>query len=535
MSVKACRNVLIAVLMTAGCIGTAPAQFLGGDSYDVRSVEPATLVLWNRPIVTFRAVVGGNDPAQRVRNARRRIAAVSHEELGRPVTLQAARLGALEGIILSIGSVPAFGVVPADVDPESGLTLQQFAERAAGQLHDALLAREAQRRLPVLVRGIGLSLLATLIFVALLRLTILARNHAVRIIDSWVRRRQPLALAGIDIAPTLATVERATFRVLSWAIVIVSSYLWITFVLHQFPYTAPLGRRLGASLAEQLGDAGRAIVAAAPRLAMVVGVLLITRSIALWVARILAEVEQGVRVVKWLAQEQARATRRIATTVIWMLGAVIAYPLLPWARSALFQGMSVVLGLGVSLASAGLVSQWISGLVILYSRSFKVGDFVIIGEVEGFVTEMGSLATKLRTVRREEITLPNAVLTSDRLTNLTRLGAESGSLLSTSLAIGYDVPWAQVRALLLRAANETEGVRRDPPARVLQWKLQDFSVEYHLHVFLERAEERAAVMSALHARILDAFAAARVQIMTPHFESQPSKPVIPPESATPPR
>src|SRR5690606_33516183 len=129
------------------------------------------------------------------------------------------------------------------------------------------------------------------------------------------------------------------------------------------------------------------------------------------------------------------------------LGAVIAYPLLPWARSALFQGMSVVLGLGVSLASAGLVSQWISGLVILYSRSFKVGDFVIIGEVEGFVTEMGSLATKLRTVRREEITLPNAVLTSDRLTNLPRLGAESGSLLSTSLAIGYDVPWAQVRAL----------------------------------------------------------------------------------------
>jgi small-conductance mechanosensitive channel len=151
---------------------------------------------------------------------------------------------------------------------------------------------------------------------------------------------------------------------------------------------------------------------------------------------------------------------------------------------------------------------------------------VKVGDVEGYVTEMGPLATKLHTIRMEEITVPNAVMTSDKLINYSRLGDEQGALLSVAIAIGYDVPWRRVESLLLQAAAQTEGVRSDPKPRVLRWELTDFFVQYQLHVRLVNAEHRATVRSALNSNILDSFNAANVQIMTPHFEGQPDRPVL---------
>lgn len=520
-------GLILLVLVTGVSIVHAQDQEAPGGDDVATAAESATLVVANRSIVTFRATVGGVEPAQRMRNARARIDAVKPAGLAQPVTSQAAQIGTLHGIIIAVGGQPVFGVVPEDLDPESLLTLDQLAARAAQQLRRALEAREQQRRVPVLLRGIGLSLLASLILAAVLRLILVGRERVRMILDRALRGR-PLQIAGVDIRPTLETVERATFQVLSWSLIIASVYLWLTFVLQQFPYTAPLGSRLGDYLAARIAAAAAAAVGSLPNIILIVVVLLVTRAIALWVARLLAEIEHGVRVVKWLAQEQARATRRIAVTIIWLLGAATAYPLLPWARSIVFQGISVIVGIVVSLASTGMVNQWISGLVVLYSRSLRVGDFVRIGETEGIVTDMGALASKLRTVRGEEVTIPNAVLISDKLMNLTRLAEQQGGLLSTSINVGYDVPWQQVRALLLSAAEATKGVRRSPGPRVLQWELGEFSVEYHLHVSLERPLERAAMRSELNSRILDAFALAGVQIMTPHFESQPERRVLPP-------
>lgn len=523
---------MLRAALMAALVMTAHAQESGSPANERQRPEPEALVLWNRPIVTLRATVGGNPPSQRVENARRRFNALTDRERAGPVVVQTAQFAGVNGRILTVGGQPVFGLAPADLDPESALTLDRLADQAAARLHAVLAAQAEQRRVPVLMRGVGLTLLTALVFVAAIRLILAGREWAVRKIDMLLRRRQ-LAVAGIDIVPTLATVERATMRVLSWAMIIPIAYLCLTFVLSLFPYTAPVGQRLGAHLASAAADASSAIAKGLPSIILVIGVLLITRAISLWASRLFSEIEHGARTVKWLAPEQARATRRIAVGAIWALGIVIAYPLLPWSRNLVFQGMSVVLGLAVSLASTGLINQWISGLVILYSRSFRVGDFVIVDDAEGFVTEIGVLATKLRTMRREEITVPNAVLTADRVTNLTRLGVESGALLSVSIAIGYDVPWKHVNALLLQAAAATKGVRRDPSPRVLEWELCDFYVRYQLHVYLQDPTNRVTVRSDLNSRILDAFAAAGVQIMAPHFESQPPKPVVAPAATTP--
>ncbi len=128
--------------------------------------------------------------------------------------------------------------------------------------------------------------------------------------------------------------------------------------------------------------------------------------------------------------------------------------------------MSVVLGLGASLASAGLVKEWISGVVVLYSRSFRIGDYVKVGDVEGYVTEMGPLATKLHTIRMEEITVPNAVMTSDKLINYSRLGDEQGALLSVALAIGSRRAVATCRIVAAASGRRNRGrAKRSQSAR----------------------------------------------------------------------
>lgn len=196
----------------------------------------------------------------------------------------------------------------------------------------------------------------------------------------------------------------------------------------------------------------------------------------------------------------------------------------------MFKGVSVFLGVVLSLGSTGLVNQAMSGLVLMYARAFRPGDYVRIGEVEGVITNLALLSTKVRTTKNEEVTIPNAALVAGSTKNYSRLAGEHGVVAYTSVTIGYDAPWRQVHALLALAASRTGGIRKAPAPFVLQIALVDFYVEYQLNAWLEQAADRIPVLSALHANILDAFNEYGVQIMSPHFERQPRVPVVvPPE------
>jgi small-conductance mechanosensitive channel len=178
-----------------------------------------------------------------------------------------------------------------------------------------------------------------------------------------------------------------------------------------------------------------------------------------------------------------------------------------------------------------VVNHLVSGLVIVYSRSCKPGDVIRVGEIEGIVTVVGVLSTKIVTRKREEITVPNAVLVGTSITNYTRLAREHGAMISTTVTIGYDAPWRQVHELLTRAADRTPDIKKTPAPFVYQRSLSDFYVEYELRAHITDPAERLPILSALHAEIQDAFNEAGVQIMSPHFENQPDGKVWVPRSA----
>ena len=306
-------------------------------------------------------------------------------------------------------------------------------------------------------------------------------------------------------------------------------YLWTVYLLNQFPSTTFWGEQLRLFLINLVVEFGGGALRALPGLFTVVVVILIARWSVRLVNAVFNEVESGRLTLAWLERETGRTTQTLVVVAIWLFALVVAYPYIPGSDTEAFKGVSVLVGLMITLGSTGLINQIISGLFVIYSRSVRPGDYVRIGDTEGQVVDVGFLATKLRTPRQEEITLPHSVLVGTGTTNYSRLAGDQGMVVTVSVTIGYNVPWRQVHALLLLGAARTRGMRNEPPPRVLQRELSDFYVQYHLMAHLVEGANRAEVISELHAQIQDAFNEFGAQIMSPHFESQPEKKVFVPK------
>ena len=271
---------------------------------------------------------------------------------------------------------------------------------------------------------------------------------------------------------------------------------------------------------------GRGFLAAIPGLVTIAVILFMTKAFNDVVANIFDNVNLGRAELPGIHRDTASATRRIVGVAIWGFGIVVAYPYLPLAESDAFKGLSVMFGFMLTLGSAGIVNQLMSGLVLIYSRALRVGDFVNVGETVGVVKELGVLSTKIINMRNEEITIPNAVLVGSSIKNYTIAGSEHGTLISTTVTIGYDTPWRQVHAMLINASDRTDGLLTQPKAFVMQKGLQDFYVEYELFAYVDRPLERILILSNLHGNIQDEFNAHGVQIMSPHFVMQPKNNIV---------
>jgi small-conductance mechanosensitive channel len=323
-----------------------------------------------------------------------------------------------------------------------------------------------------------------------------------------------------------------TITTLIWAAaLLVLVYLWMVYVLGQFPESAPWADQLKEFLMALFLNFAKGALGAVPGLFAVVIVFLIARWSVRLVKIIFDKVETGALSLPWLERETARTTQTLLIMVVWLFALVAAYPYIPGSETDAFKGLSVLIGLMVTLGSTGIINQVISGLFVVYSKSVRPADYVRVGDVEGEVIDVGFLATKLRTPREEEITIPHSVIVGTATTNYSRLAGDNGMAVTTSVTIGYQISWRQVHALLQLGAARTQGLRRRPPPRVMQRELSDFYVQYLLLAHLEEGKNRAAVLSELHAQIQDAFNEFGTQIMSPHFESQPEKPVFVPKSA----
>jgi len=490
---------------------------------DVANSE-AMLKIAHRDIVMLRATIQGAPPEKRVERITEQIRAMNESDLSQPITRSPLAVGDIKAVLFSIGDRTAFVLLDKDLEIGEKRSLDQVAAEVEIRLAQAVKALIDQGHGAVLIKGGLFSLMATAIMFALLW----AIQKATTYVLDKLQQRIQLANANSKLrwaAHAWLLVSRVAHLVLI-ALWLAVAYLWVTYVLGNFPLTQPFAEQLSGMLVHSLGRFGDAAIAAIPSLVSVAIILFLAKAANDVAGNVFHNVTLGRSLIPGIHKETAGATRRIVAVVIWGVGIAIAYPYLPLAESNAFKGLSVMFGFMLTLGSAGVVTQLMGGLVLIYSRALKVGDFVSIGEVTGVVKEMSALSTKIINMRNEEVTIPNAVLVGSAIKNYTGASGERGALVSTTVTIGYDTPWRQVHAMLINAAEKTSGLRNKPKSFVMQKALQDYYVEYELYAYMDRPLERIQILSELHSHIQDEFNTYGVQIMSPHFVLQPKNNVV---------
>ncbi len=322
-------------------------------------------------------------------------------------------------------------------------------------------------------------------------------------------------------------VIRVTVVIAAWILALGMSSLWLSDVLLRFPATRAVGLGMRGAMGSWLWDLLGQMAAALPGLGVVLVIILITGALAHVVRLFFDRIQRRHIHLGWLNADTAVPTRRLCTVVLWLFAIAMAYPYLPGANSEAFKGLSVLVGLMVSLGASGLVGQAASGFIVTYLGVLRIGDYVKVGDTEGEVATIGIFTTRVITVFKESVSVPNILILSNQLLNYSRYPGSAGVAVRVKVSLGYNVPWRDVHRVLCTAAGRVEDVRQDPAPYVLQRALSDFYVEYELCAFLTEPVKRIPVLDRLHQEIQDLCAAEGIQILSPHWVDDPSTPALP--------
>lgn len=507
---------LTAILLT-GAAWATPAPETKAHGTEAATAE-ASLIVFNRTLTVFRAHFLGATPAVRAARARSVIGEALRQGGELVVTIRTNP----EGQLIVLDDRLAFVITAGDADPLLQETPEAVAGQAARRLEQIVAETRESRNMESLLKALGAVALATLVFGLLLWTLSRLRGWLANALLSRAERKvENLKIGNLQLieGEYLLPFLRRLLIILRWLVVLLLSYEWLSFVLSRFPYTRPWGERLNDYLLNVAGGLLESILGAIPGLGVALVIFMLARVFIGFLGRFFERVSHTGTPVSWLEPETMPTTRRLFSIGIWLFAIAMAYPYLPGAQTEAFRGLSVLLGLMVSLGASSVVGQGAAGLILTYTRTIRAGEYVRIGEHEGTVVRIGMFTTCIRTGLGEELTLPNSMITGAVTKNYSRTVDGAGYVVDTTVTIGYDTPWRQVEAMLIDAAKRTPGILDNPPPVVFQTNLSDFYPEYRLvaQAIPHSPRPRAEVLSQLHANIQDIFNEFGVQIMSPHY------------------
>lgn len=414
-------------------------------------------------------------------------------------------------------------ITDADALAAGASSRQELASDYAARLRAALQQDVKERSLPSLLIRIGLTILCTIGFIALLCMYARLFPRLYRAIASvrgkFIRplKFQQAVLLSED---TITEIFIGTFRLLRLAVVVFSICGYVTLVLSLFPQTQGYVDTVVRALLRPVTDVvWPAVVLYLPNVLYIVVICVISYYVISFTRFFFREIERGTISFPSFEREWAEPTYKIVRFLLIVFTVMLIFPYLPGSGSPAFQQISIFLGVLISLSSTGSLSHVIAGVFLTYTKAFRVGDRVKIADTIGDVVEKTFLATRIRTIKHEFITIPNGLVLGSHIINYSASGGNPGLILHTSVTIGYDAPWQKVQELLIAAALATEHILNDPPPFVLQRSLNDFSVSYEINGYTDKAQCMAEIYSELHKNIQEKFNAAGVEIMSPQYHA----------------
>jgi small-conductance mechanosensitive channel len=309
-------------------------------------------------------------------------------------------------------------------------------------------------------------------------------------------------------------------KIVHWFIIVMILYIAFPLVFSIFTFTRGWADDLLNLVWSPFKSMFIAIWHYLPNLFSILAIFFVMKYFVRLVKYIFSEIESEKLKISGFHADWAMPTYSIVKFLLYAFMFVLIFPYLPGSDSNIFKGVSVFLGILFSLGSSSAIANMVAGLVITYMRPFKIGDRIKLGDISGDVVEKTLLVTRLRTVKNEEITIPNSSILSGNTTNYSTYTKTDGLIVHTNVTIGYDIPWKEMHQALIDASLLTEGILPDPKPFVLQTSLDDFYITYQLNAYTREANRQAKVYSALHQNIQDVCNQRGIEIMSPHYRAQ---------------
>lgn len=399
-------------------------------------------------------------------------------------------------------------------------TRQQLAEHVRTLIIEKLRTMHEEHSFLQLCKRILYFILVLAGQYLLFRLTLwLYRKSKVRIQRLKDTRLKPISIQNYEILDTQKQVNLLIFSasMVRYLLVFLQLLITVPMLFAIFPQTQDLAYKILSYIWNPVKGILKDIVEYIPNLFTILVIYYAIKYVIKGVRYLAMEVDSGRLKINGFYSDWAMPTFHIVQFLLYAFMIAMVYPYLPGSKSGVFQGISVFVGLIVSLGSSTVIGNIIAGLVITYMRPFKMGDRIQLNETTGNVIEKTPLVTRIRTPKNEVVTIPNSFIMSSHTVNYSASARTYGLIIHSEVTIGYDAPWRKVHQLLIDAALATPGVQADPEPFVLETSLSDWYPVYQVNAYIKDADNMGQIYSDLHQNIQDYFNKAGIEIMSPHY------------------
>ena len=480
-------------------------------------ISGAPLVMDGDTLLVLYTRMGGILPEARVEDIREKIM-----EKGRRVTLFTDSVYIFDSEIttdIMIGEELVMSVTDND-----GLWQNKTRQELAAEYRTIIEAKieqlHAQYGLKRKLMGVVYVLGAMLALGLLIWATNYCYRHwRYRLLRRLLQRTRPLAIKDYEVLNLhrQGILFLTSFNVLRYLVIFLLLFIFVPMFFVAFPETKSFTFTIFGYVWNPFVNILKSVLGFLPKFFQIIVIIICFRYLVKGLHYLMNEIGSGRLKINGFYADWAQPTYLILRVLCYSFMIVMIWPLLPSSDSQVFQGVSVFIGVIISLGSSSIIGNVMAGMVMTYMRPFHVGDFIKYGDMEGFVIEKSVLVTRIRTRKNDVITIPNSNLMTSQTTNYTFSAHNYGVIVHTKVTIGYDMQWQLIRDLLLDAASKTSNLQKKPEPFVRITALDDFYVEYEINAYTRKSELLSDIYSELHQNILDSFHSNGVEIMSPHI------------------